>query len=316
MNILDAGTLCNRLLSEVERVIIGKSHVVEKIMLAVLCDGHVLIEDYPGLAKTLMAKTFAHAMGGTFKRVQFTPDLLPADITGTYVFNQKESDFELKKGPIFCNIFLADEINRSTPKTQSALLEAMQERQVTLDGITHPLEKPFIAIATQNPIELEGTFNLAEAQIDRFLMKINIGYPSQDEEKTILSHRISRMRDEFDTRQVVELSDTVRLQNFVESIHVEDDILQYVVEIVQATRNHENVEVGASPRASLALMKVCRALAFLKGRDFVTPDDVKYLAHDVLNHRLILRSESWVRGATVRAVIESILNRTEVPKVK
>lgn len=315
MSLDQAYEICKKVIDQVSKVIVGKSDVLKKVMICIMCNGHLLIEDYPGLAKTLMAKTFAAALGCKFKRVQFTPDLLPADITGTYVYNQKTSEFELRKGPIFTNILLADEINRSPPRTQSALLEAMQEKQVTLDGVTHKLEEPFVVIATQNPIELEGTYPLAEAQLDRFMMRISVGYPSKEEEKTILIRRIRRGVDEIAVEPVADAEAVIKLQQAVERVHVDDDVLGYIVDLIQSTRKQADVEVGASPRASVMLMKLCRALALLKGRDFVTPDDVKSLAYPTLNHRIILKPESSLRGRTVRSIIERVLLEIPVPKV-
>ncbi|HDI75508.1 MAG: magnesium chelatase [Thermoprotei archaeon] len=284
------------------------------MLIAVLSNGHILIEDVPGLAKTLMAKTMAAALGCKFKRIQFTPDLLPADITGTYVFNQKTGDFELRKGPIFTNILLADEINRAPPKTQSALLEAMQERQVTLDGRTHKLETPFIVIATQNPLEFEGVYPLPEAQIDRFLMKIKVGYPSLEDEIEVLRRRIANKSDEYFVNQVTSTSEVLEMQKAIEDVYVDESILEYIVQIVRATRQHPRVEVGVSPRGAVALLKVSRARAVLSGRDYVIPDDVKSVALDALSHRIVLKTELWIRGADPRQVVSEVLERVPVPK--
>ncbi|HDI75607.1 MAG TPA: MoxR family ATPase, partial [Thermoprotei archaeon] len=288
--------------------------VLEKLLIAVLSNGHILIEDVPGLAKTLMAKTMAAALGCKFKRIQFTPDLLPADITGTYVFNQKTGDFELRKGPIFTNILLADEINRAPPKTQSALLEAMQEHQVTLDGRTHRLEDPFIVIATQNPLEFEGVYPLPEAQIDRFLMKIKVGYPSLEDEIEILRRRIANKSDEYYVNQVTNTSEVLEMQKAIEDVYVDESVLEYIVKIVRETRKHPRVEVGVSPRGAVALLKVSRARAVLNGRDYVTPDDVKSVALDSLSHRIILKTELWIRGADPRQIMREVLERVPVPK--
>jgi len=303
-----------RILEEVEKVIVGKRDVIEKLFMTILSNGHVLLEDYPGLAKTLMAKTLATAIGCDFRRIQFTPDLLPADITGTYVYNQKTQEFELRKGPIFTNILLADEVNRAPPKTQSALLEAMQERQVTIEGNTHKLEDPFVVFATQNPIEFEGVYPLPEAQIDRFLIKTSVGYPSKSEEIEILKRRIKRRSDYFEVNTVVTKRDVIEMQKSIEDVHVVDDILDYIVTVVEATRNHPNVEVGSSPRGSLALLKLSRSHAALHGRDYVIPDDVKFIAVEALSHRILLRSEYWVKGIRPEDVIKEIINKVPVPK--
>ncbi|MFQ5552900.1 MAG: AAA family ATPase [Thermoplasmata archaeon] len=304
-----------RLLAEVSKAIVGKDEVLHFVLLAILCDGHVLIEDFPGLAKTLMAKSFAAALGCTFRRVQFTPDLLPADITGTYVFDKKRSEFELRKGPIFTHILLADEINRAPPKTQAALLEAMQERQTTLEGETYPLESPFIVIATQNPIEYEGTYPLPEAQIDRFLVRIRMGYPEGEDEVEVLERRRARKREEVEIGAIADPEKVQALQRAMEEVHVERDVERYIVELVQRTREHPNVEVGASPRGSLALMTLSRAKAALASRDFVLPDDVKGVALPGLAHRIILKPDPWIRGVKTETVVEQVLAEVPVPTV-
>jgi MoxR-like ATPase len=303
------------IVNEVSKLIVGKGEVLKQVMLGVLANGHILFEDYPGLAKTMIAKSFAICLGCDFKRVQFTPDLLPADITGTYVFNQKTVDFAFRSGPIFTNILLADEINRAPPKTQAALLEAMQEKQVTLEGKTHSLKEPFIVIATQNPIELEGTYPLPEAQLDRFIMKMNVGYPNTDQEMEILKRRLLRKTDDINLSQVANPTAVIEMQKAVEQIHVDDDILHYIAEIVQATRGHPRIDIGASPRGSLAILKLSRALAFYDGRDFVTPDDVKNVAVPALCHRIIFKTEYWFRGISPESVIEKILTDIPVPKL-
>ena len=285
------------------------------MLLAIVSDGHVLIEDYPGLAKTLMAKSFAAALGCDFKRVQFTPDLLPADITGTYVFDRKTTEFVLRKGPVFTNILLADEINRSPPKTQAALLEAMQERQTTLEGETHTLPRPFVVFATQNPIEYEGTYPLPEAQIDRFLLRIGIGYPSKEEEREILNRRILRKEDDVRVGRVSSPEKVLGMQRAIEEVHVDKALESYIVEIASRTRTHPQVEVGASPRGSLALLKLARARAALRGRDFVVPDDVKEVAVEGLAHRLILKPDPWIKGVRTAAVVDEVLASVPVPKV-
>ena len=314
MDVKSVSRICEKVLGEVGRVIVGKRDVLEKLLLAILSRGHVLIEDYPGLAKTLMAKTLAGALGLEFKRVQFTPDLLPADITGTYVYNQRTGEFELRRGPIFTNILLADEINRAPPKTQSALLEAMQERQITLEGRTHRLKEPFIVIATQNPIEYEGVYPLPEAQLDRFMMKLGVGYPTEEEEAEILKRRIDRKSDDFYVDRVVDGDTVLEMQRAIEEVYVDESIISYIVSIVRATRTHPRVEVGASPRGALALLKLARAHAALRGRDYVIPDDVKYIALEALSHRVILKSEMWVRGIKPQRVIEEVLSSVPVPK--
>ena len=314
MEVQEIGEICVRVLGEVGKVIVGKKDVVEKLLVALLARGHVLIEDYPGLAKTLMAKTLAQSLGLHFKRVQFTPDLLPADITGSYVYNQRTGDFELRRGPIFTNILLADEINRAPPKTQSALLEAMQERQVTLDGVTYRLEEPFLVIATQNPIEFEGVYPLPEAQLDRFAMRLRVGYPDESEEVEILRRRIRRGSDEVRVEVVATREEVVEMQRAVERVHVDESILGYIVAIVRATRQHPRVEVGVSPRGAEILMKLARARAAVVGRDYVIPDDVKELAVEALAHRLVLRAEQWVKGVEPESVIRDVLNTVPVPK--
>jgi MoxR-like ATPase len=316
MKVGDAGETCQRVVSQVKKVIVGKDAVLEKVMLAVLANSHILFEDYPGLAKTLVARSFALSMGCGFSRIQFTPDLLPADITGTYIYNVKTSEFELRRGPVFTNVLLADEINRAPPKTQAALLEAMQEHQATLDGKTHPIADPFIVIATQNPIEYEGVYPLPEAQLDRFLVRLQLGYPSRSDEVEILKRRMQRAREEIQLEPVVDGETILELQRTVEGIHVDDDVLAYVTDIVQATRAQRQVEVGASPRGSLAIFKLARARAVFHGRDYVIPDDVKEVAGPALAHRMIMKAESWVKGVDPRVVIDEILRTIPVPKTK
>jgi MoxR-like ATPase len=315
LNVAKVRDLCIAVMDEVGRTIVGKHEVLERVMLCVLADGHVLFEDYPGLAKTMIANCFAQALGCDFKRVQFTPDLLPADITGSFVLDRNTAKFSLRRGPVFTNVLLADEINRAPPKTQAALLEAMQERQVTLEGETHKLTQPFIVMATQNPIEYEGTYPLPEAQIDRFLIRTGVGYPSKEEEALILLRRKARGREEPDVERVIGPEEVLACQKVVESVHVEDVINDYIVAIVSATRAHPQVEVGASPRGSLALMKLASASAALSGRDFILPDDVKKVAVPALAHRLILGADPWVRGVRPEVLVGSILNDIPVPKV-
>ncbi|SRR5579875_37012 len=304
-----------KVLEEVNRAIVGKREVLELILYAIISNGHVLFEDLPGLAKTLTARSFASSLGCQFKRIQFTSDLLPADITGSYVFNRATSQFELRKGPVFCNILLADEINRAPPRTQSALLEAMQERQVTIENETLKLEAPFIVLATQNPIEYEGTYPLPEAQLDRFLIKISIGYPDAEEETAILDMRSSRKSDEITLNQILTRQEVLEIQQRVEDVHIDRDLEKYIVQIVGRTREHTAVEVGSSPRGSLAVMKLSKARAIVKGREFVIPDDIKSVIVPALNHRILLTAEHWLRGTKPQSVIEDIVSRTEVPKV-
>jgi MoxR-like ATPase len=302
-----------RILDEVERAVVGKRAVLELVMMGLLADGHVLIEDYPGLAKTLLARSFATAMGLDFKRIQFTPDLMPSDVTGTSLYNQRTADFEFRRGPVFANILLADEINRAPAKTQAALLEAMQERQVSIDGVTHPLERPFLVLATQNPIEYEGTYPLPEAQLDRFLMRIGIGYLGRDEEWRMLQRRMERLADEVALERVVDAPALIAMQQAVERVHVSEPIGYYVIDLVAATRTNPKVQVGASPRGTLAVMKLARARAALEGRDFVTPEDVKAIAIPALAHRLILRPELWVQRVSSDTVVAECLAAVPTP---
>lgn len=312
----EAGEVCRQIISQVSKVIVGKEPVLEKVMLAILSNSHILFEDYPGLAKTLLARSFAMSMGCAFSRIQFTPDILPADITGTYIYNVKSGEFDLRKGPVFANVLLADEINRAPPKTQAALLEAMQERQVTLDGRTHLLTDPFVVMATQNPIEYEGVYPLPEAQLDRFIVKLSLGYPNRLEEVEILSRRMNRQREDVVLDPVTDASKILELQRTVEQIHVDDDVLGYVADIVQATRSQRQVEVGASPRGSLSIFKLARARAVFHGRDFVIPDDVKEVAGPALVHRVIMKSESWVKGTDSSNVVDEVLRSIPVPRAK
>ena len=304
------------IIEEISKVIVGKREVLQKIMVGILSGGHLLFEDYPGLAKTMIARCFSQTLGCEFSRIQFTPDLLPSDITGTYIFNQKTGEFELRRGPLFANIILADEINRAPPKTQAALLEAMQEKQVTLEGKTKKLAEPFIVFATQNPIEYEGTYPLPEAQLDRFLMRISVGYPTSEQEKEIIDRRIARKKEEFSLRKVVSTKELLSMQRTCETIFVHDSIKEYIVNIVSSTRNNPSIEVGASPRASLALMRLGRAQAALGGRDFVIPDDVKMVASEVLSHRIILKQELWYRRISPTSVVEDLLESIPVPKAE
>jgi MoxR-like ATPase len=311
----DVATLGGRIIEEVEQAIVGKRSLLAQILAAVLAGGHVLLEDYPGLAKTLIAKSLAAALGLEFRRIQFTPDLLPGDITGSYVYDRAQGRFELRKGPIFANIILADEINRASPKTQSALLEAMQERQVTLEGETMELPEPFIVIATQNPIEYEGTFPLPEAQLDRFLMKLSVGYPTPDEEQEILRRRRARGSDALELEQVTNQEELLALRWAIEKVYVDADIERYIVLLVDATRRDRRVVVGASPRGSLALLKLARVRAALDGRDYVLPDDVKAFVRPVLNHRLLLAPDFWMQRRATDEVIADVLRAVAVPVI-
>jgi MoxR-like ATPase len=313
ITLTDVADLGNRVIAEVERAIVGKRTLLENIMTAILADGHILLEDFPGLAKTLIAKSFAVALGLDFKRIQFTPDLLPSDITGSYIYDRSQNRFELRRGPIFANIILADEINRASPKTQSALLEAMQEYQVTLEGETMALPQPFIVIATQNPIEYEGTFPLPEAQLDRFLLKLAIGYPSPEQEQEILHRRQQRQQDEFELARVTTAAELLQMRRGVEEIFLHPDLERYIVELVGATRRDKRVAVGASPRGSLALLKLVRARAALAGRNYVLPDDVKRFANPALVHRLILEPSLWTRRQAANEIIAAIVQNTAVP---
>ncbi|MHB8324391.1 MAG: AAA family ATPase [Candidatus Dormibacteria bacterium] len=301
------------LLDEVERAVVGKRGVLELVLLGLLADGHVLLEDFPGLAKTLIARSFAQACDLQFSRIQFTPDLMPSDITGSSIFNQRTGDFEMRPGPIFANLLLGDEINRSPPKTQAALLEAMQERQVTIEGVTRPLPSPFLVLATQNPIEYEGTYPLPEAQLDRFLMRIGVGYPSRAEEQGMLESRRQRRTDEIQLRVVVDRASLLRMQAALELVHVDSDLEYYMVDLVAATRAHGGVQVGASPRGTLALLKLSRGRAALAGRDFVIPDDVKSVAIPALCHRISLRPELWVQRVRAQDIVRECLQSVPTP---
>jgi MoxR-like ATPase len=301
----------DQVIRNIETVIIGKRQQIELLMVALLCQGHVLIEDVPGTGKTMLARAAAASLGISFKRLQCTPDLLPNDITGVSVFNQRSNEFEFRSGPVFVNILLVDEVNRATPRTQAALLEAMQERQVTVDGITRPLPAPFLVLATQNPIEYEGTFPLPEAQLDRFLMRLSLGYPETRDEAQIL--RNQKKQHPIDSiRQAVDGSELLTLCALVGDIHVDESLEQYILAIVRATRSHPDVALGASPRGSLALYKTSQALAALRGREYVVPDDIKALASLTLAHRLIVKPESQLRGRTAPAILGEILEQTEL----
>ncbi|RXT05178.1 MoxR family ATPase [Ammoniphilus sp. CFH 90114] len=309
---VDQTRVLDRVIENVEKVIVGKRHTIEKMMIALLAQGHILFEDVPGVGKTRMVKALARSINGTFKRIQFTPDLLPTDVIGVSIYNQKSMEFEFKQGPIMTNILLADEINRTSPKTQSSLLEAMEERSVTVDGVTYTLDKPFIVMATQNPIEYEGTYPLPEAQMDRFMMKLHLGYPDKKDEVEILSRTV--ITENGDTLSTVcTIQEIVELQGQVSQVYVNDVIKEYMVEICQRTRTHKDVLLGVSPRGTVAFYKATQARAYLMERDFVTPDDVKELAIEVLAHRMILKGEARFEGVKATDIVSSILEQIPVP---
>jgi MoxR-like ATPase len=308
--------LSEEVLDEVERAVVGKRDQLALVLLGFLADGHVLLEDYPGLAKTLAARSFAQVLSMRFTRIQFTPDLMPSDVTGSSIWNQRDSDFQFRPGPIFTNLLLADEINRAPPKTQAALLEAMQERQVTIEGGTHRLERPFLVIATQNPIEYEGTYPLPEAQLDRFLLRAAFGYPGREDEVDVLSRRIERQSDEILLQPVVDRDTLLEMQEATEEVYVDESIRRYCVDVVAATRTSESTAVGASPRGSLALLKLARCRAALSGRDYVLPDDVKAIAVPALAHRLVLRPELWVQRISADDVVRRLLDGVPTPSAE
>lgn len=300
------------LIDNIEKVIIGKREEVVLCIVALLAKGHVLLEDVPGVGKTMLVRSIAKSISAEFKRIQFTPDLLPTDITGTSIYNPKELSFEFREGPIVSNIVLADEINRTSPKTQSALLEAMEEGSITVDGNTLSLPSPFFVMATQNPIEYEGTFPLPEAQLDRFIIKLNMGYPTASEEMEVLSRVIGELTID-EVFPVLELSEVVKLQEQVKNVYVDENIRKYIIDIVSKTRNHSSINLGVSPRGSIALMKASQAYAFILGRDFVLPDDVKFLARFVLSHRLILKSEVKFSGISALSIMDQIIENVQIP---
>ena len=313
MDLADVGRISSRVLDEVEKAVLGKREALELLMLGLLADGHVLLEDYPGLAKTLMARSFARATSLDFSRIQFTPDLMPSDVTGSSVYNQREADFDFRPGPIFANLLLADEINRAPPKTQAALLEAMQERQVTTEGETRRLGPPFLVLATQNPSEYEGTYPLPEAQLDRFLLRMSVGYPAREDEWRVLADRAERRTDDVELEPVVDRETLLAMQQACEEVYVSEPVGLYMVDIVAATRTSQSIQVGASPRGSLALLKLSRCRAALDGRDFVTPDDVKAVAVPALAHRLTLRPELWVQRISPEEIVRERLDTGPTP---
>jgi MoxR-like ATPase len=313
LTVEQVGEHAERILDEVEKAVVGKRDALETVLLALLGDGHVLLEDYPGLAKTLIARSFAQVCEMQFSRIQFTPDLMPSDVTGSAIYDQRRGDFEFRPGPIFTNLLLGDEINRAPPKTQAALLEAMQERQVTSEGETRTLERPFLVIATQNPIEYEGTYPLPEAQLDRFLVRLGVGYPDREQEWRMLERRLERGEDEITLQPVVDRATLVAMQRAVEQVYVSEPIGLYIVDLIAATRANGQVDVGASPRGSLAVMKLARCRAALFGRDFVTPEDVKAVAVPALSHRLMLRPELWVRRVRPEEVVLETLDTVPTP---
>ena len=305
----DVTELIKKLEDNITKVIVGKNETIDLLMVALLCEGHVLIEDVPGVGKTMLARSLAISLGGRFKRLQCTPDLLPNDVTGVSIYNQSTKDFEFRHGPVFVNILLADEINRATPRTQSALLEAMQEFQVTVDGTTYPLPRPFMVLATQNPIEYEGTFPLPEAQLDRFMLKIDMGYPTIEEEKEILQ-RLERKHPIDSLKSIMKPEDIQELKSHIWDVNIDETVIDFLVRLVKSTRNHRDILLGGSPRATLSLYKACQALAAVRGRDFVLPDDVKTLAIPVLSHRLLLHPEAELRGTTSPTLIKRIMEET------
>jgi len=313
MALAQVRALAQRMLASIERAVVGKREVLELILLGLLADGHVLIEDFPGLAKTLIARSFAQTASMRFARIQFTPDLMPSDVTGASIYNPQQAAFEFRPGPVFTNLLLGDEINRAPPKTQAALLEAMQERQVTIEGQTRRLAPPFLVLATQNPIEYEGTYPLPEAQLDRFLLRISVGYPQREDEAAVLARRGERKQDQIDIEPVVDAATLVAMQRALEVVYVSESIRLYMVDLVRATRESPRVQVGASPRGSLALYTLARGRAALDGRDFVVPDDVKGVAAPALAHRLTLRPELWVQRVRPEEVVRDVLNSVPTP---
>jgi len=316
LSLPDVARISATVLDQVEQVIVGKRPVLRLMWIGMLADGHLLLEDVPGLAKTVIARSFAQVSGLDFARVQFTPDLMPSDITGSSVYDPSRAELEFRPGPAFTNLLLGDEINRAPPKTQAALLEAMQERQITVDGVTRKLPPPFIVMATQNPLEFEGTYPLPEAQLDRFLLRLGVGYPSREDEWAILQKRITRRAEAAVLEPVMDQATMVALQRAVEAVHVDESVGYYIVDLVDATRRRSEVQVGASPRASLALMAAARAGAALAGRDFVVPDDVKSVAVAALGHRLSLRPDQWIRGVRADDIVGRCLAEVPAPAAR
>ena len=306
----------NAILDEISKVIVGKRLILKRVLASLLANGHILFHDVPGLAKTMMARSFSMVLGLTYNRISFTPDLLPADITGVSIFNIKNNEFEFKKGPIHCSLLLADEINRASPKTQSALLEAMQEKTLTIDGHTYQLGPPFIVMATENPLEFEGTFPLPEAQLDRFLMKTTVGYPSYDDEIIILQNRIERKKEDFTLKQILSTNELENLQNEVENVTISQPIIEYIVKLVSETRNNSKISVGSSPRGSLGLLSASKSWAYINGRNFVNPQDVQDVFIPVMAHRIILRSGDLITGITSESVLDEILEKITAPRIE
>ena len=306
----------NAILDEISKVIVGKQLILKRVLASLLSNGHILFHDVPGLAKTMMARSFSMVLGLTYNRISFTPDLLPADITGVSIFNIKNNEFEFKKGPIHCSLLLADEINRASPKTQSALLEAMQEKTLTIDGHTYQLGPPFIVMATENPLEFEGTFPLPEAQLDRFLMKTTVGYPSYDDEIIILQNRIARKKQDFNLKQILSANELANLQKEVENVTISQPIIEYIVKLVSETRNNPKISVGSSPRGSLGLLSASKSWAYINGRNFVNPQDVQDVFIPVMAHRIILRSGDLITGITSESVLDEILEKITAPRIE
>lgn len=306
----------NAIIDEISKVIVGKQLILKRVLASLLANGHILFHDVPGLAKTMMARSFSMVLGLSYNRISFTPDLLPADITGVSIFNIKNNEFEFKKGPIHCSLLLADEINRASPKTQSALLEAMQEKTLTIDGHTYQLGPPFIVMATENPLEFEGTFPLPEAQLDRFLMKTTVGYPSYDDEIIILQNRIARKKEDFNLKQILSANELANLQKEVENVTISQPIIEYIVKLVAETRNNPKISVGSSPRGSLGLLSASKSWAYINGRNFVNPQDVQDVFIPVMAHRIILRSGDLITGITSESVLDEILEKITAPRIE
>ncbi len=313
MDVSETSDLAATVLAEVQRAVVGKTTGLTLVLATILAKGHVLIEDFPGLGKTLAARSFAQALGLEFARAQFTPDLLPSDLTGSFIYQQQRGEFEFRRGPIFTGLLLADEINRTPPKTQSALLEAMQEHQVTVEGETFALPEPFCVLATANPIEYEGTYPLPEAQLDRFLTRVEFGYPTSGEEYDVIARRVARQREEIELHQVTDADGVIAMQAAVETVRMDESVGRYCVDLVAATRDHRNALTGASPRGSLGLVLAARAFAVIRGRDYVIPEDVKAVARAVLGHRITIRPELWMTEASGRAIVDDVLTHVPTP---